>query len=238
MSQSGKNIVAIILARGGSKGLPRKNVANVLGKPLIAYSIQAALDSKYVDRVIVSTDDDEIAEIAREYGAEVPFKRPENLANDQATSEVALKHAVEWLEQYEGYKTDIVVYLQITDVFRTKSMIDECVSVLLERPEVDSAFMGLAVHKNFWRKVNGKYVRLADDIPYGQRRQEREPLFREDTGLALATRASVVREGKRLGNKCVVVPYEQPVNFIDIHTEFELWLSEIIMKEKKILPNQ
>lgn len=238
MSKSGKNIVAIILARGGSKGLPRKNIRKLMGKPLIDYSIQAGLNSKYIERVIVSTDDDEIATVARESGAEVPFKRPAKLASDHATSEMALRHAVEWLEDNEQYKTDIVVYLQVTDVFRTKSMIDECVQILLDRPEIDSAFMGLPVHKNFWRKVDEKYIRLADDIPYGQPRQEREALFREDTGLALATRASVVLAGKRLGANCVVVPYEQQVDFIDIHTEFDLWLSETIMKEQNILPNQ
>jgi len=238
LSKSGKNIVAIILARGGSKGLPRKNIRKLMGKPLIDYSIQAGLNSKYIERVIVSTDDDEIATVARESGAEVPFKRPAKLASDHATSEMALRHAVEWLEDNEQYKTDIVVYLQVTDVFRTKSMIDECVQILLDRPEIDSAFMGLPVHKNFWRKVDEKYIRLADDIPYGQPRQEREALFREDTGLALATRASVVLAGKRLGANCVVVPYEQQVDFIDIHTEFDLWLSETIMKEQNILPNQ
>jgi len=233
-----QNIVAIILARGGSKGLPRKNILPINGKPLIAYSIEAAKKSKYVNRVIVSTDDQEIADIAIANNAEVPFLRPYDLANDTATSEAALKHAVEWLKDNENYHADIVVYLQTTDLFRTKSMIDECIEVLLKKPEIDSAFMGSRVHKNYWRKVNGEFKRLADDIPYGIPRQQREPLYREDTGLALATRSDVILSGNRIGDRVYIVPYDQKVDFIDIHSEFDRWLSEILITDGNILPNE
>ena len=232
------NIVAIILARGGSKGLPRKNIRNLAGKPLIAYSIEAAKQARHVQRVIVSTDDEEISAVARDFGAEVPFMRPIELANDDATSEVALAHAVKWLQDEEGYKVDIVVYLQITDVFRRSTMIDECVEVLLKKPEIDSAFMGYIEHKNYWQKVDGKFLRLADNIPYGIPRQKRQPVYREDTGIALATRAEVILQGKRLGENCHIIPYEQDVSFVDIHTEFDLWLSEMLVNEKGILPNE
>lgn len=238
MVKSEKNIVAIILARGGSKGLPKKNILPINGKPLIVYSIEAAKKSKYVNRVVVSTDDQEIANIALANNAEVPFLRPKNLADDTATSEVVLKHAVEWLRDHENYKVDIVVYLQTTDLFRSKDMIDDCVEVLLNQPEIDSAFMGLEVHKNYWRKENGEFKRLASDIPYGIPRQQREPLYREDTGLALATRSAVILAGNRVGENAYIVPYEQKVDFIDIHTEFEKWLSEILITDGKILPNQ
>jgi len=237
MKSSDKNVVAIILARGGSKLLKRKNILLLNGEPLISYSIKAAKQSKYVDRIIVSTDDQEIANVAREYGAETPFLRPKELSNDTATSEVALKHTVEWLRNYDNYNVDIVVYLQVTDIFRTKNMIDDCVKVLLEKPKVDTAFMGLITHKNFWRKEKGKFKRLADDIQYGTPRQQREPVYREDTGLALATRGSVIAEGRRIGNNVCIVPYEQDVDFIDIHTQFHLWLSEMIITEGKIIPN-
>lgn len=238
MKKTDLNVVSIILARGGSKGLPRKNIKSLAGKPLIAYSIEAAKQSKHVSRVIVSTDDDEIASVALQYGAEVPFIRPANLADDDATSEVALKHTVEWLRTNENYNVDIVVYLQVTDVFRKSHMIDDCVQVLLDNPDIDSAFMGLVEHKNYWRNENGKFIRLANDIPYGVPRQKREPVYREDTGIALATRAEVVLQGKRIGENCHVVPYEQDVWFIDIHSEFDLWLSEKIITDKNILPNE
>ena len=231
-----RNIVAIILARGGQKGLPKKNILKLAGKPLIYYTIQAAKHSKFVQRIIVSTDDLEIATIAKEFGAEVPFIRPANLSNDDATAEDALAHAVDWMKEKEGFNADIVVYLQITDPFRNASMIDSCVKVLLENPNIDSAFMGHLEHKNFWRNVNGNFKRVAADIPYGIPRQKREPLYREDTGTALATRGHIISAGQRLGSNCHIIPYEQAVNFIDIHEEFDLWLAEKIIKEGGILP--
>ena len=217
--------------------MPRKNIFPVAGKPLIAYTIEAAIESNLVSRVIVSTDDEEVSEIAVQYGAEVPFLRPPELSTDESRVEKALMHALEWLINNESYKVDILVYLQITDLFRQKGMIDQCVKVLLDNSEIDSAFMGLPVHKNFWRKKNGKFIRLAEDLPYGLPRQEKEPLYREDTGLALATRGKVVMAGKRIGENCQIVQYDQDVSFIDIHSEFDLWLSELIIRERKISPN-
>ena len=230
------NVVAIILARGGSKGLTKKNILKLAGKPLIYYTIAAAKSAKLVHRIVVSTDDPEIAKLAIKYGAEVPFMRPADLSGDDSTSEVALAHAVHWLRDNEGFTTDIVVYLQVTDPFRKVSMIDDCVKVLLDDPKIDSAFMGHIEHKNYWQKIDGSYKRLAESIPYGLPRQRREPLYREDTGTALATRGYIISAGKRLGENCYIIPYEQKVNFIDIHEEFDLWLAEKIIKERGILP--
>ena len=238
MKSSKQKVVAVILARSGSKGLKNKNILPLDGKPLIAYSIEAARNAKLVDRVIVSTDNKNIQEIAKKFGAETPFLRPENLADDDATSEVALKHSIEWLIKNESYTPDIVVYLQITDVFRTQSMIDDCVQALINDSKLDSAFMGLIVHKNFWRKEGDSFKRLADDIPYGIPRQKRESVFREDTGLALASRTNVILEGKRIGEKIKIIPYDQDVNFIDIHSEFDMRLSELLIKNENVKPNQ
>ena len=238
MTNSKEKVLAVILARSGSKGLKNKNILPLNGKPLIAYTIEAAKNAKLVDRVIVSTDDKNIQEISKKFGAETPFIRPEHLADDEATSEDALQHAVEWLIENEKYTPDIIVYLQITDVFRTKSMIDECIEVLIDDPEVDSAFMGLIVHKNFWRKTGDTFRRLADDIPYGIPRQKRESVYREDTGLALASRTKVILDGKRIGEKVHIIPYDQDVNFIDIHSEFDMRLSELLIKSENIKPNQ
>jgi len=238
MKSSKDKVVAVILARSGSKGLKNKNILPLNAKPLIAYSIEAAKNAKLVDRVIVSTDDKNIQKISKKYGAETPFLRPEHLADDDATSEVALQHAVEWLIENENYTPDIIVYLQITDVFRTKSMIDECVEVLMNNPEIDSAFMGLIVHKNFWRKTGDTFTRLAEDIPYGIPRQKREAVYREDTGLALASRTNVILDGKRIGEKVKIIPYDEDVNFIDIHSEFDMRISELLIKNENIKPNQ
>jgi len=141
MSERDPNVVAIIPARGGSKGLPRKNVRLLAGKPLIAYTIEVAKQCALIHRVIVSTDDAEIAQVARQFGAEVPFIRPAELAADYASTESVLKHAVEWLEENEGYPVDIMVFLQPTDIFRKRSMLETVVKNLLADKSIDSSFV-------------------------------------------------------------------------------------------------
>ena len=219
-----QHVVAVIAARGGSKGLPGKNIRPLAGKPLIAYSVEAAKASPYVDRVIVTTDSPEIAEVAKKYGAEVPFMRPPELAQDLTPTEPVLAHAVEWLEREEKYRVDIVVFLQPTDIFRKRSMIDETVKCLLDDPQIESAFVAYKTHKNFWRRKDGKFVRMAPDLAYGPR-QKKEPVYREDTGIACATRASLIKAGKRLGDNVIIIPNDDDASNIDIHTEFDFWLA-------------
>lgn len=224
-------VTAIILARGGSKGLYKKNIRLLNGKPLIAYSIESAQNSKKVNRVVVSTDDKEIARISKEFGADVPFLRPASLSDDKATSEVALKHAVEWLEENESYTPEIIVYLQPTEPLRPHNIIDDCVDILLKDESIDSSFAGYETHKNYWRIGASKNPeRLADDIKYGTRRQEKELIYREDTGIALATRRSIILKGARIGKNCKVVPYSHPGSLIDIHEELDLQIAESIIK--------
>lgn len=226
------HVVAIIPARGGSKGLPGKNIRLLAGKPLIAYTIEAAKASPLVHRVIVSTDDQAIADVATRWGAEVPFLRPAELAQDLTPTEPVLQHAVEWLERHEGYRVDIVLFLQLTDIFRKRSMIDGVITMLLEDATLESAFVAYPTHKNFWRKSDGGYQRLAADLSYGPR-QTREPLYREDTGIACATRASVIKQGKRIGERVAILPNTDDASAIDIHTEFDFWLAERVLAEGK-----
>ena len=124
-------VLAIIPARGGSKGLPNKNILHLINHPLIAYSIKAALDSSLITRTIVSTDSDEIAEVARNYGAEVPFIRPEEFAQDLSTDLDVFTHALKWLEENENYKPDFIVQLRPTSPIRKASLIDECILKLV-----------------------------------------------------------------------------------------------------------
>src|SRR6185436_3697400 len=116
-------VLAILPARGGSKGLPRKNVRLIAGKPLIAYSIEAARSSPLVSRVIVSTDDDEIADVSKRYGADVPFRRPAELAVDIAPTEPVLQHALAYVEETERQPVDAVLFLQPTDIFRSQRIV-------------------------------------------------------------------------------------------------------------------
>jgi CMP-N,N'-diacetyllegionaminic acid synthase len=224
------HVVAIIGARGGSKSLPEKNIRQLAGKPLIAWTIEAAKDCPLVDRVIVSTDDKQIAEIARTYGAEVPFMRPDELAADDVPSVAFLQHAVEWLETHGNYHVDIVLFLQVTDMFRKKHMLEEVITRLLKNPELDSVFVGHPTHKNFWKKEGNQYRRLTqlEDIP----RQLKIPLFREDSGLACATRVQVIKSGKRIGDNVDIVLNHDFCSSIDIHDGFDLWLAEKILTER------
>ena len=158
MPEKKQNVVAVIPARGGSKGVPGKNIKLLGGKPLISYVLEAAKKCQLIDRIIVSTDDEQIAEVAKKYGAEVPFMRPAELAEDATPTELVLKHAVEWLEQNEKYKTDIVVFFQLTDLPRTKGLIEKVVSRILEDDSLDSVFVATCTRKNYWRKTSTTFT--------------------------------------------------------------------------------
>ena len=226
--------VAIIPARGGSKGLPGKNLKLLAGKPLIAYSIEQARASGVCDVILVSTEDETIAQVSREYGAQVPFLRPPELATDSAPLEPVVKHALETYEAMTGEQIDIVVFLQPTDIFRTPEMIRECVNRLKADPKLESVFAAYRTHKNFWRKSPEGFVRLAPELATYQARQERkEFLYREDAGLASASRAGVVRSGRRLGARVDIVVTDDFMTSIDIHTPFDFWLAEKILTEWK-----
>jgi YrbI family 3-deoxy-D-manno-octulosonate 8-phosphate phosphatase len=131
-------ILAIVPARGGSKGIPRKNIRPFAGYPLIAYSIAAGLQAETVTRVIVTTDDEEIAETARRFGAGTPFLRPPELAGDRTLDLPVFQHALTWLAEHEGYRPDVVVHLRPTTPLRPPDLVDRAVRILLDHPEADS----------------------------------------------------------------------------------------------------
>ena len=230
------NVVAVIPARGGSKGLKNKNICLLMNKPLIYYTIEAAKNSKLVDRIIVSTDSEEIRDIAIELGAEAPFIRPAHLANDTASSESVLEHAVTWLEDNENYTTDIVVYLQCTDIFRKRFMIDHLVEKLTEDPALDSAFVAFTTHKKFWKKKESSYERLTSKVYVP--RQKAENLLREDAGMACATRSSVVKSGDRIGENVYILENEDEYSMIDIHDIRTLYLAEKALEREMLNHNR
>ncbi len=130
-------VLALIPARGGSKGIPRKNIRPFAGYPLIAYSIAAALQAETVTRVIVSTDDQEIAEVARRFGAETPFLRPAELAADRTTDLPVFQHALNWLAEHENYHPEIILHLHATSPVRPRGFLDQAVRLLREHPEAE-----------------------------------------------------------------------------------------------------
>lgn len=224
-------VISITPARGGSKGLPRKNVKPLLGKPLIVYPIGAAFVSGVVDVVLVTTDDEEIADIARKAGAQVPFLRPRELADDLATTESALQHALLTYEKMTGEQFDICVFLTATDIFRKPEWIRRAVDILKTRPEIESAFSAYATSKNYWRKKeDGTYERLLPWMRTYSSRQIRHVIYREDTGLACASQAWLWREGRRIGDVVEIIPNSDSATSIDIHTEFDFFLAEQALK--------
>jgi len=135
---NGKTFLAIIPARGGSKGLPRKNIRPLLGKPLIAWTIEQALKSKYLDEVIVSTEDKEISEIAKKFGAKIPFLRPIELAQDDTPTFDVIKHTVEFYKENFNKEFDYIVLLEPTSPLRDSEDIDRCIEVLCNNEEAEA----------------------------------------------------------------------------------------------------
>jgi N-acylneuraminate cytidylyltransferase len=159
-------ILALIPARGGSKSVPRKNLLEVAGKPLIAYSIGHALDCPLVTRTIVSTDDDEIANVAERFGAEVPFRRPAELATDTATDLMVFRHALSFLQE-RGYTPELIVHLRPTGPVRHRHLIERAIQMMLRHSEADSLrSVGLAEQTPYkmWR-IEGSYLQKAIDLP-------------------------------------------------------------------------
>ena len=198
-------ILTLIPARGGSKSIPRKNLKLLNGVPLIAYSIEAALQADCKPRVVVSTDDEEIAEVARRYGAEVPFIRPAEFAQDQTLDLPVFQHALQWLNIHEGYKPEIVVQLRPTSPFRPAGMVDEAVRILRENPHAASVRGIVPSGQNpykMWRVAgNGAMRPLLDtDIEeaYNQPRQKLPPTYWQ-TGHIDAIRPEVILGGSMSG---------------------------------------
>lgn len=131
-------VLALIPARGGSKSIPRKNIMTMIDRPLLAWSIYHAEKSKYINRVIVSTDDNEISEIALKWGAEVPFLRPSNISDDESLDIDVFKHTLKWLKENENYCPDLVVHLRPTGPARKIGLIDKAIKLMSSRKDVDS----------------------------------------------------------------------------------------------------
>jgi len=231
MGSTDLRVVCIICARGGSKGLPRKNLQLLGGIPLIARPIIDALESGVVDSVIVSTDDPEIEEVACRYGAEVPFRRPPELAGDLTTTEDTIRHTLLEYERLTNSQFDIGVHVTATDIFRRPVWIREAVEVLQKRPEIESVFSGHSTHKNFWeQEPDGTWTRLRPWMATYSSRQVRKVIVREDTGLACASRTWLWREGRRIGDKIMIIVNDDDFTGIDIHTKEDLELAEAALK--------
>ena len=235
-----ETIVGIIPARGGSVGVPLKNIRSLGGKPLISYTIQSALESKVLDRVIVSTDHEEIANVSKSCGAEVPFVRPADISEDVET-ELVLQHAVNFLED-EGTEIDGIVLLQPTSPFRTSETIKKCVEAFKEKKDADSVVTVnnvegfrpewmLSVDKNkkitpfatpF--KLNGKpVIKLIA-------RQEFPELYKQNGVVYVTSRDLLMNEDLVIGPSAYAEIIPELETF-DIDTETDLLIAEAIINQ-------
>jgi CMP-N,N'-diacetyllegionaminic acid synthase len=235
LSISKEDIICVIPARGGSKGLPRKNVKLIDGEPLITRPIRHAMESGVIGTILVTTDDQEIAKIAKNAGAIVPFIRPLELAEDLTTTEDTLKHALVTYEKMVDKEFKLAIFLTATDIFRNPEWIKIGVEKMKKNPKLESVFSGHATHKNFWeQQENGSWERVRNWMADYSSRQVRRHIIREDTGLMCISRAWLWREGKRIGNIVDVLVNYDDFTGIDIHHEEDLKLANEAIKIRKI----
>lgn len=234
MTPQNDEVICVICARGGSKGLRRKNVLLLDGEPLIARPVRHARESGVIGTILVTTDDNEIAQAARAAGAIAPFLRPDGLAGDLVTIEDTLKHALVTYEGMIGRRFEIAVFLTATDIFRKPEWIRQAVELLRARPDLESVFAGHGTHKNFWEQQDdGTWTRLRPWMAFYASRQVRRTVVREDTGLACATRAELWRQGRRIGEKVEIIVNDDDFTGIDIHHEEDLRLAQAALDIRK-----
>ena len=219
-------VLAIIPARGGSKGIPLKNIKSLGGHPLIAYSIAAGLRAEQVNRVIVSTDDNEIADRAKDYGAEVPFLRPSEYARDETRDLPVFLHALDWFSKHEGYQPDLVIQLRPTSPFRPVHLLDEVIKVIQENPKATSVRGVVPSKQNpykMWKiEKDGRMDPILDTEiaePYNMLRQELPETYWQ-TGHIDVTKRETILNGSMSGN--VIFPYIiDPIYSIDLDNQLD-----------------
>jgi CMP-N-acetylneuraminic acid synthetase len=223
----------VTLARSGSKGVPGKNIRPINGRPLIAYTIEEALKSKLISDYIISTDSEQIAQVSRELGAEVPFLRPTHLAQDDSPSADALIHAVKAMEDLRGFKYDYVIELMVTNPFKTFRDIDKAVE-MLSTSGADSVIAVKRVYDGHPARIkkiiDGKLQDFCVPEILESRRQDLSPPAYIRCGAIYAlSRNEIIENGRRYGSDfSLAFELENPKS-INIDDEFDLALAELIL---------
>ncbi|MDT7041540.1 acylneuraminate cytidylyltransferase family protein [Candidatus Nitronereus thalassa] len=230
-------ILAIIPARGGSKSIPMKNLASLAGQPLIAFSVQVAQQSKLISRTIVSTDSEEIREVSRGLGAEVPFLRPSELAQDDTKDFPVFLHALEWLKTYEGYLPDFVVHLRPTTPLRRAEKIDEAIQLLVDNPSADSVRAVTFPLQNpfkMWTE-EAHFMKPLVDLnipePYNQPRQNLPRVLWQTGYVDVIARSTLELKHSMTGDYILPFIMEEQ-NIIDIDQPLSLKIAEFLLKEE------
>jgi N-acylneuraminate cytidylyltransferase len=230
------NVLAIIPARGGSKGIPRKNLALVNGLPLVAHSIGHALASTAVTRTIVSTDDEEIADLSLKFGAEVPFLRPAALAGDHVLDLPVFQHVLEELRQRESYLPDVVVHLRPTTPYRRIEWIGDAIQLLVENPVADSVRSVSHPNQHPYRMFRlddhnflEPLMRNEHPTPYLLRRQDLPPLYYYNCVLDVTRPSTIFEKQSMTGDKILayVIPADE---VIDVDTNRDLQVARFLFE--------
>jgi CMP-N,N'-diacetyllegionaminic acid synthase len=228
-------IVATICARGGSKGVPGKNIRHLCGKPLIVHTIETAQRCRLIDRIIVSTDSLQIAEIATNSGAEVPFIRPEELATDDAPKLPVIKHAIRFLETRQDYHPDIIVDLDPTSPLRTEKDIEACIKIVRDEG-ADNVFSVIAAHRNPYFnmvEVNNGRVQLVKQLASAAaRRQDTPPVYDMNASIYVWERDALINNDSLFLERTRI--YEMPEWARDIDGETDFKFAEFLIKEGRI----
>jgi CMP-N,N'-diacetyllegionaminic acid synthase len=233
---SNKNVLAITLARGGSKSIYKKNIALLKNKPLISYTINAALDSKYIDEYIISTDDKEIADVAENLGATIPFLRPENLSSDTASSADALIHAVNAYEEITKKKYDYIIELMFTNPFKSGEMIDDIISTLDRNEKADAVITVerlLDHHPARIKKIVNGYIRdFCVEEELESRRQDLKPEAYIRNGNIYALRRDLLMIQKaRYGTNFCIPYYKEDIPSANIDEPSDFYKAESLLND-------
>jgi CMP-N-acetylneuraminic acid synthetase len=236
-------VLALIPARGGSKSIPRKNIRLFAGVPLLAYSIRAGLAAGSVDRVVVSTDDEEIAAIARQYGAETPFLRPPALSGDETPDLPVFQHALSWLSEQEGFIPEVVVQLRPTSPFRRVQHIDQAVKALLERPEADAVRTVCVPFQNpfkMWCIAEDGFmhplIQTSLSEAYNMPRQILPTVYWQ-TGYVDAARSSTILKKNSMTGENILPLVIDPSEWIDIDSPDDWRRAERLLESGEITPD-
>lgn len=225
------NILAVIPARGCSKGIPGKNIVPFAGKPLICYTVEAALRAKYLKHVIVSTDDADIAKIAKDCGADVPFLRPSYLSQDDSSSVSVLKHALSFIEESEGSLFDFVVLLQPTSPLRDEKNIDLAVEKMLETGSDSVISVCKVKHHPFWNFVlqDDRLHSIISNDDKSSRRQDLPQTYAPNGAVYVIKRDVLLKENTVFGKdlRGIIMPSDES---IDIDDYYDWFLAEMTNK--------
>jgi len=230
--------IAIIPARGGSKGIKRKNLVPFNGKPLVAHSVIHAIQSGLVSRVLVSTDDEEIRSVALSYGAEAPFLRPAELAEDHVLDLPVFEHALLWLMEKEDYQPDFVVHLRPTTPYRLPVWIDDALQLLMNHPEADSVRSISEPDKHPYRMftIDGDgfldpIMKHEHPVPYLLRRQDLPSVYYYNCVIDVTRPATIFGKKSMTGER--IFPYIMtPDEVIDIDTPRDLEIARLLFGGK------